>query len=41
MRFLNKENETWVAFGVSAVDLSIALAAYVRHAMVDSASHMR
>ncbi len=41
MRFLNKENETWVAFGVSAVALSIALAAYGRHAMVDSVLQMR
>ncbi|MCH1583960.1 MAG: DUF423 domain-containing protein, partial [Flavobacteriales bacterium] len=41
MRFLNKENETWVAFGVSAVALSIALAAYGRHAMVDPILQMR
>jgi uncharacterized membrane protein YgdD (TMEM256/DUF423 family) len=41
MRILNKENETWVAFGVSAVALSIALAAYGRHAMVDPILQMR
>ena len=41
MPFLNKENETWVAFGVSAVALSIALAAYGRHAMVDPVLQMR
>ena len=38
---LNKENETWVAFGVIAIGSSIALAAYGRHTLTDSELQVR